>query len=143
MGDRISEDPIFFEKALKRAAALGYDLEVNGDLSHYIYRGFLKGAAVDAILERVNHMHIRMARIHGDLSAEVLDVEEDLKQGGPTSAALKMVERVAALQKSKWAGLSSRTLCGETGAICLVQDTITHDERMVPLMRKMAQTLDE
>ena len=54
--------------------------EVNGDLSHYIFRGIQKGAALEQILRRVGHMHQRMARAYGDLSSDVTDPATDWEQ---------------------------------------------------------------
>ena len=67
--DRISEDPEAFVKIMDRAP----HFECNGDLSHYFYRSITAGQALPRIMERVNHFHGRMARPHGDLSADIPD----------------------------------------------------------------------
>lgn len=65
--ERISEDPEAFVKMMDRAP----HFEVNGDLSHYAYRNITQGQSLPRIVARVNHLHCRMARPHGDLSADV------------------------------------------------------------------------
>ena len=65
--DRITEDVWATQKLLD----LAEPFEINGDLSHYIIKGVLRGEALDRVREQVNHAHIRMARIYGDLSVEV------------------------------------------------------------------------
>jgi hypothetical protein len=39
-------------------------------------------------------------------------------------------------------GPSSRTICGETGPLHLVSDTLTQDAALVPLYRAMARYAD-
>ncbi len=65
--ERISEDPEAFVKMMDKAPYF----EVNGDLSHYAYRSISRGDSLPRIMARVNHLHCRMARPHGDLSADV------------------------------------------------------------------------
>ena len=67
--DKVSEDIQAFADIIHRAP----HFEVTGDLSHYIYRGIVKGQGLEVVLARVGHMHQRMARAHGDLSADVKD----------------------------------------------------------------------
>merc|ERR1712232_318528 len=57
--DRVTEDPVFYARVLEHAASLG-GLETNGDFSHFIYRGFVQGAALDRVLSSTNHAHVRM-----------------------------------------------------------------------------------
>ena len=63
-----SEDVQAFQEIMQRCPVF---FEVNGDLSHYIYRGIWQGAALEEILSRVGHLHQRMAREHGDMSADI------------------------------------------------------------------------
>jgi sugar phosphate isomerase/epimerase len=136
--ERISEDPIAFTDIIERSETLsGRPFEeVNGDLSHYIYCGITKGAALDKILKRVNHMHQRMARLYGDFSSEVINPAEDWEAKGCTYTAFQLSS------KALKGGLSSRTISGETGPIHLVTDTLTHDAKLVPLFRMMALYAD-
>ena len=136
--ERISEDPIAFSEIIDQSEKVsGRPFEeVNGDLSHYIYRGITKGDALEKILKRVNHMHQRMARFHGDFSSEVVNPAEDWENKGCTYTAFKLSSN--ALK----GGLSSRTISGETGPIHLVTDTLTHDAKLVPLFRMMALYAD-
>jgi hypothetical protein len=113
---------------------------VNGDLSHYIYRGITKGAGLDAVLSRVGHMHQRMARAHGDLSADVVDpAAEWADLEGPLRLAWDMARR--ALK----GGLSSRAVMGETGPMNLVggDRTLDLDASLLPLYRLMADYADQ
>lgn len=130
---RWGEDPVFFNKVL-RASQKDGGLEANGDLSHYLYRGWTRGVDVDAVLDTVNHLHVRMARVHGDLSAETPDPRGDFVAGGPTRAQWDMI--------LKTGPLSSRTICGEAGPIHLVQNTLDQDARMVPMLRAIAAVKD-
>lgn len=66
--ERITEDPEAFVKIMDRARYF----EINGDLSHYAYRAITQGRSLPRIMSRVNHLHCRMARPHGDLSADIL-----------------------------------------------------------------------
>lgn len=131
--DRVSEDPVFFARVLAAAKQYG-GLESNGDLSHYLYRGWTVGVAVDDVLKTVNHMHVRAARVHGDLSAETLDPCADFAAGGPTRAQWDLILRTGPL--------SSRTICGEAGPIHLVESTLDQDARLVPMMRAIAAAKD-
>merc|ERR1712232_931758 len=99
--DRWTEDPVFFRKVLEAGLRHG-GFESNGDFSHYLYRSWTKGADVEAVLKTVNHMHVRIARVHGDLSAEILDPHADFASGGATRAQWDMVLRTGLL--------SSRTI---------------------------------
>ena len=82
--DRISEDPVAFADILNVSDAIGPPVEVNGDLSHYLYRSITKGPAVEAVLMRLGHTHQRMAREHGDLSVDVVDPRADWETKGVT-----------------------------------------------------------
>ena len=67
---RVSEDPEAFVRMMQYAEQEhGCVFECNGDLSHYLYRGFANDKGyMPVIFSRVGHMHMRMARQHGDLS---------------------------------------------------------------------------
>lgn len=131
--DRWGEDPVFFRKVLESSRSRG-GLEANGDLSHYLYRGFINGKDVAAVLEAVNHLHVRMARMHGDLSIETLDPARDFADGGPTRQQWDMILRTGPL--------SSRTICGEAGPFNLVTKTLDQDARMVPMLKALAAVKD-
>merc|ERR1711924_373142 len=131
--DRWGEDPIFFRKVLEAGLRHG-GFEVNGDLSHYLYRNFTQGPDVQAVLEKVNHLHVRIARIHGDLSAETLDPHSDFNAGGPTRAQWDMILTAGPL--------SSRTVCGESGPLHLVTNPLDQDARLVPMLRAIAAAKD-
>jgi len=131
--DRWGEDPVFMAEVLAKAEARG-GLEANGDLSHYLHRGWTKGSAVESILRAVNHLHVRMCRVHGDLSAETAAPFEDFAKGGPTREQWDMILRVGPL--------TSRTVCGEAGPMHLVKDTLGEDAKMVPLLRAIAAEKD-
>ena len=77
-----------------------------------------------------------MARPHGDLSADVLDVEADWTAGGLTRQAYDFA--LPALV----GGLSSRWVLGETGPMHMVGDPLTLDRALVPLWRKIAAAAD-
>jgi sugar phosphate isomerase/epimerase len=129
--DRITEDPAALCRILDMA-----DVELNGDLSHFISRGFLKGKHVDRIVNRVNHTHCRMARKYGDLSADVPDPKADWEQQGVTWQLFQLMKPALAH------GLTSRTISGESGGMHLVKDTLTLDAKLVPLWRAMARFAD-
>jgi hypothetical protein len=81
-----------------------------------IYRGITKGQGLEAVLARVGHMHQRMARAHGDLSADVKDgqtwAEDWDDPEGVTRLAWDMAVRAIGP-----GGLSSRCIMGETGEL--------------------------
>ena len=132
--DRVTEDPEGFNKI---AGKCRVPLEVNGDLSHYIYRAFRPDAPdVAAILERVNHLHVRMARKHGDLSANVKKPKKDWKKRGLTWQAFEFTKPGLS------GGLSSRVICGESGPMHDVADPLSLDAKLVPLYRLMAAYAD-
>ena len=58
--DRISEDIDAFVKIIEYAKPASFEL--NGDLSHYLYRGIKRGAGLQTILAKIGHMHQRMVR---------------------------------------------------------------------------------
>ena len=129
--DRITEDPAACCRILEMATC-----ELNGDLSHYLARGFTQGSHVARIMHHVGHTHVRMARLYGDLSAAVPDPKADWEAGGVTWQMFEFMK--PALQS----GLSSRTIAGETGPMHLVQNTLTQDASLVPLYRAMARYAD-
>jgi hypothetical protein len=143
---RVSEDPSAFVQIFEAAHKQhGCYFEVNGDLSHYIYRGFApdKGCMPE-ILGRVQHMHQRMARKHGDLSANVSDPAADWQARGLTWQAFQY-------SRTTWergGGLSSRVICGETLGMCDPVLAGKHgvalslDAKLVPLWRKMCLAAD-
>lgn len=133
---QISEDVGAFVDIMERAPFF----ETTADLSHYIFRGIQKGKNLETILSRVGHMHQRMARAFGDLSADVPDPAKDWEDAdGPTRLAWDMAVR--ALQ----GGLSSRAIMGETGAMNLVGGlrTLDLDASLLPLYRAMADYADD
>lgn len=129
--DRITEDPEACCRLLDLAPC-----ELNGDMSHYLARGFLKGRQVERVLDHIGHTHVRMARVLGDLSAVVEDPALDWQQEGVTWQMFQFMMR--ALD----GGLSSRAVIGETGQMHLVKDTLTQDAALVPLYRAMARYAD-
>ena len=60
------------------------------------------------------HTHQRMAREHGDLSADVVDPEKDWAEKGVTYQAFEAMKPAFA------GGLSSRCIVGESGPMHLV-----------------------
>lgn len=131
--DRLSEDLEAFGKIMDRC---NVHFELNADLSHYFYRGITQGALLDRIWPRVGHMHARLARQHGDLSADVEDPAADWEAKGVTFQAFEYYK--PALE----GGLSSRVIMGESGPMHLVEDSITLDAKLVPLWRAMAEYAD-
>lgn len=129
--DRMTEDPAACCRILDMATC-----ELNGDMSHYLARGFLKGKHVQRILKHVGHTHVRMARVYGDLSAAVDDPKTDWANKGVTWQAFQFMK--PALD----GGISSRCIVGETGPMHLVKDTLTLDASLVPLYRAMARYAD-
>jgi sugar phosphate isomerase/epimerase len=129
--DRVTEDPAALSRILDMCSC-----ELNGDLSHYLARGFTRGRHVERILRHVGHTHVRMARKYGDLSAAVTDPAADWQSQGVTWQLFQFMK--PALE----GGLSSRTICGETGPMHLVTDTLTQDAALVPLYRAMARWAD-
>ena len=129
--DRITEDPAACCRILEMATC-----EINGDLSHYLFRGITQGPYIEKITALVSHTHIRMARRFGDLSAGVDDPQTDWEQKGVTWQMFDLMKR--ALD----GGLSSRAIIGETGPMHLVVDTLTLDAALVPLYRAMARYAD-
>ena len=51
--DRISEDIQAFCEIIDRCPV---DFELNGDLSHYLYRGINQGAGLKRVLAKIGHM---------------------------------------------------------------------------------------
>lgn len=129
--DRITEDPAACCRILDLAAC-----ELNGDMSHYLARGFTRGKHVDRILAHLGHAHVRMARKYGDLSADVPDPRDDWNNQGVTWQMFQFMKAGLA------GGLSSRVIAGETGPMHLVKDTLTLDAKLVPLYRAMARYAD-
>ena len=149
---KISEDITAFVKIMD----LSPYFEVNGDLSHYIFRGISKGSGLERVLGRVGHMHQRMARAFGDLSSDVPDPVADWEGscgdaqalGGvefsATRLAWEMAARAFQARKPTGYGLSSRAIMGETGEMCLVPGSrcLDLDRSLIPLYRKMAAYAD-
>eukprot|EP00929_Paragymnodinium_shiwhaense_P089388 TRINITY_DN49543_c0_g1_i1.p1 TRINITY_DN49543_c0_g1~~TRINITY_DN49543_c0_g1_i1.p1 ORF type:complete len:398 (+),score=62.42 TRINITY_DN49543_c0_g1_i1:147-1340(+) len=141
--DRISEDPEAFCKIFDYCPSY---FEVNADISHYLYRNICRGPHYDRIMERVGHSHQRLARKHGDLSAEpgvsmgsigqIGDASADWESRGVTWEALEAMK--PALQR----GLSSRAIVGEAGPAFMVKDALALDTKLVPLYRAMALLAD-
>ncbi len=129
--DRITEDPAALCRLLELAAC-----ELNGDMSHYLARGFERGEHVEKVIRYVEHTHVRMARKYGDLSAAVTDPQADWAARGVTWKMFQFMKPALA------GGLSSRAICGETGPMHLVTDTLTQDATLVPLYRAMARFAD-
>jgi sugar phosphate isomerase/epimerase len=129
--DRITEDPAALCRLLDLATC-----ELNGDMSHFLSRGFTKGRYVERALSLLGHTHVRLARKYGDLSAAVADPKADWEAKGLTWQLFEFMK--PGLQ----GGLSSRTISGETGPMHLVTDTLTQDAALVPLYRAMARYAD-
>lgn len=129
--DRVTEDPAALCRILEMC-----DVELNGDMSHYLCRGFTQGKHVENILEHVGHTHVRMAPMYGELSTLLQDPARDWADAGTTWAMFGFMKR--ALRD----GLSSRTFAGETGPMFRVKDPLTLDAKLVPLYRAMARYAD-
>ena len=131
--DRISEDLQAFNTIIDRCPV---PFELNGDLSHYLYRGINQGEGLRRVLSLVGHTHQRMARQHGDLSADVDDPLADWEAKGVTYQAFEYSKPALA------GGLSSRVIMGESGPIHLVKDALSLDASLVPLWKEMAAYAD-
>lgn len=129
--DRITEDPAGLCRILDMATC-----ELNGDLSHFLARGFLKGKHVSRCVGLVHHAHCRIARMYGDLSAPVPDPRADWESKGMTWQLFQLMKPALAR------GFSSRTISGETGPFQTVKDSLTQDAALVPLWRAMARYAD-
>jgi hypothetical protein len=129
--DRITEDPAALCRILEMTAC-----ELNGDMSHFLARGFLKGKYVTKIQDHLGHTHTRIARQYGDLSAPVANPKEDWAAKGLTWGLFQI------MKPSLARGLSSRTISGETGPFQTVVDSLTQDASLVPLWRAMARYAD-
>ncbi len=129
--DRITEDPAALCRLLDLCPC-----ELNGDMSHYLARGFVRGPQVERILKHVQHSHVRMARQYGDLSVVVEDPAADWGNKGVT---WQMFQYMTTALKG---GFTSRCIVGETGPMHLVKDTLTQDAALVPLYRAMARYAD-
>lgn len=129
--DRITEDPAALCRILDMAT-----VELNGDMSHFLARGFVRGPHVERIQRAVQHTHVRMARMYGDLSAAVPDPAADWAGKGVTWQLFQFMKPCLE------GGLTSRTISGETGPMHLVKDTLTQDASLVPLYRAMARYAD-
>merc|ERR1711937_362878 len=99
-------------------------------MSHFIFRGINRGAARAAVLQRAGHMHQRMARMWGDLAADVPDPSLDWESNGMTYEAME------AATDALCGGPSSRCIVGESGKWHLVEDALQLDARIVPLMKE-------
>ncbi len=129
--DRITEDPAALSRILEMCTC-----ELNGDFSHFIARGYLKGKHIDNARKLMGHTHVRMARTYGDLSADVPDPKQDWAERGVTWSMFQFMMPALA------GGISSRAIIGETGPMHLVKDTLTLDAKLVPLYRAMARYAD-
>jgi sugar phosphate isomerase/epimerase len=129
--DRITEDPAALCRIMELAAC-----ELNGDMSHFLSRGFTKGKHVRKIQDALGHTHVRMARMYGDLSAAVDDPKADWESKGVTWQLFQF------MKPSLAKGLSSRTISGETGPMHLVKNALAQDATLVPLYRAMARFAD-
>lgn len=129
--DRITEDPAALCRILELASC-----ELNGDMSHFLARGFTKGKLVRKVLDHLGHTHTRIARPYGDLSAPVSDPKADWEAKGLTWSLFQFMKPALAR------GLSSRTISGETGPFQTVKDSLTQDAALVPLWRAMARYAD-
>ena len=87
-------------------------------------------------MARVGHMHGRLARPYGDLSADAPVPSKDWKAGGPTKLLFDYSKPALA------GGLSSRVIMGESGPMHLVEDALSLDAKLVPLWRMMARYAD-
>eukprot|EP00755_Sulcionema_specki_P025362 Sspe_Gene.83144::Locus_54531_Transcript_1_1_Confidence_1.000_Length_500::g.83144::m.83144 len=110
--------------------------EMTGDLAHYLTLGILKGKTLERCLQRVNHLHVRMARIYGDLSVGVEDPAADWDNHGVTWQWFNY-----GIPCFK-GGLTSRTIVEETGPIHLVDDPIGCGAKLLPYLRTMATWCD-
>eukprot|EP01084_Bolivina_argentea_P207719 354362_1 len=136
-----SEDPEAFSKIIDLYnGKYGNEnincFEVNGDLAHYICRGMMNGPFVDNILSSMEHTHVRMARVYGDVSVDVFNPIDDWNNKGVTWKYWQFAK------KGLKNGLTSRVIVGESGPYHLVKDPLTQDQRMMPLLRAMAQYCD-
>ena len=135
---RLSEDPEAFVTIMDMfEEKYGKTFEINGDLSHYLARGMLNGTYIDKILSRVEHTHVRMCRVYGDLSAEVDDPIKDWNNNGITKQYWNFTK------KAFNNGLTSRVIIGESGPWQLVNDALNEDKKILPLLRQMAKYCDE
>ena len=137
--DRISEDPQAFKRIQEMATS-----EVTGDLSHYLYRGITKGDDIDMIVSRMGHTHVRMCRVHGDLSVHVDDMKSDWhawdeKKNEYCGVTWRMFQL---MKRGLKGGLSSRAIIGESGGMHLVTDSLSTDVALVPLYRALANYAD-
>jgi len=131
--DRVSEDLEAFTKIMRLCE---YKFEVNGDLSHYVFKNIHKGDDLEQVISRMGHTHQRIARPFGDLSFYVDDLRTDWMNGGATWKAFEITK--PALRR----GLSSRVIVGETGPIHNVRDAPLYDAQLLPLWRLMANYAD-
>eukprot|EP00747_Dinoflagellata_sp_TGD_P125174 gnl/TRDRNA2_/TRDRNA2_174119_c0_seq3.p1 gnl/TRDRNA2_/TRDRNA2_174119_c0~~gnl/TRDRNA2_/TRDRNA2_174119_c0_seq3.p1 ORF type:complete len:394 (+),score=50.88 gnl/TRDRNA2_/TRDRNA2_174119_c0_seq3:51-1232(+) len=141
--ERISEDPEAFCKIFDYCPVY---FEVNADISHYIYRNIQRGKHFDRIMDRVGHCHIRLCRVHGDLSAEPgvhVGSVHSVGEPGPDWDAQGVTWQAAqAMRPALERGLSSSAICGEAGPAFLVPDALLLDTKLVPLYRHMAAIAD-
>ena len=130
----ISEDPQAFARILEMAPC-----EVNGDLSHYLYRDITRGKWLKAIYENMGHTHVRVCRIHGDLAADVPDPSADWVSRNAVGEFDGLTWKLFKMMMLGLAGgLSSRTIVGESGSSHLVDSGLDLDAKLVPLLRAMA-----
>ena len=129
--DRITQDP--------RAVCMlldSVDVELNGDLAHYITLGIRGGRSFERTMAAVSHIHARMARVYGDLSVGPEDPERDWLDRGVTWSFFNYA------RPAMRGGLTSRVIVEETGPAFEVADAIGAGARLVPLMRALAAWCD-
>eukprot|EP01059_Diplonema_ambulator_P026481 TRINITY_DN4376_c1_g1_i1.p2 TRINITY_DN4376_c1_g1~~TRINITY_DN4376_c1_g1_i1.p2 ORF type:complete len:390 (+),score=133.15 TRINITY_DN4376_c1_g1_i1:2070-3239(+) len=129
--DRITQDPRAVCRFLDKTS-----FEMNGDLAHYITLGLRSGASLERTLATINHMHVRMARMYGDISVGPENPERDWDDRGVTWTHFNYA--IPAMK----GGLSSRVLVEETGPIHEVSDPLTAGAKLLPLLRAMAKWCD-
>lgn len=131
---RISEDPEAFCKIMDLCEI---DFEINGDLSHYIFRSFRNDfPEMKRILKRMGHTHQRLCRQFGDLSINIKDLNQDWLNRGATWQAFQFTK------PGLIGGLSSRVICGESGPMHEVKDPLTLDAMLVPFYKFLCKYAD-
>lgn len=127
----VTEDPAAACRLLDRV-----QVELTADLSHYFFRGFQRGSAVDRLVKAGGHTHTRLSRKTGDLSALQPDPARDWANKGDTWRLFQFMKPM--LRQ----GLTSRVISGETGPMFPVIDSLTQEAQLLPLWRAMARYAD-
>jgi len=106
---RVSEDPEAFVRMMQYAEQEhGCVFECNGDLSHYLYRGFANDKGyMPLIFSRVGHMHMRMARQHGDLSGAPPDLDHPYAAASSTGFAAQIISPLPQAQQG-WCAMAAQ-----------------------------------